>query len=788
MPVAWMLPAIVGAPLVAAALAPLVHRAARGAAGWLLALAPLAALGWTVQLAWPAEPVSMSLTWLPMLGVEFALRLDGLAGLFCVLITGIGVLVLVYAGGYMGGDPEAGRLHAYLLAFMGAMLGVVLADDLISLFVFWELTSVTSFLLIGFRHESKDARDAALQALLVTGAGGLALLAGFVLLATIAAASGVPMAQAGRISTLAAARESIQSHALFAPALVLLFVGAFTKSAQFPFHFWLPGAMAAPTPVSAFLHSATMVKAGVYLLARLHPLCGDAALWQIVVTTFGAMTMVGAAAMAVGQHDLKRILAFTTCSVLGTLTMLLGLGTDAAIKAAVVFLAAHALYKAALFMVAGIVDHAAGTRDVTRLGGLARHMPITAAAALLAALSMAGAPPMFGFIGKELVLKAKLDIESLNAILTLLAVLANICTIAMALVVSIWPFFGRPRERLEHPHEAAPAMLLGPVLLAVAGVFVGVLPGLFDATLGSAAASAIAGRPLEMKLKLWHGLSPLALAALAISAVSIALGIWLYLRLAERIEHVAATSRALARLGPARLYELALALLLRGAAVLTRIVQSGMLRRYISITILFALLLVAPPIVRAFDPHFSVASRAHWVHELVLAGLMLGGGAVALLAGSRLAAVVSLGVTGLAVGVFFAFFSAPDLALTVILAETLTVVLFVLLLGRLPPLGDRRTPRQRMTDGAIALAAGAMMTLLVLATTAVVRPPHVASELARISATEAHGRNVVNVILVDFRALDTLGEITVVAVAGIGVFALLRGGAGRCRPVEGGGA
>ncbi len=784
---ALLLVAIVATPFIAAALAPLAHRLARGAAGWTLAIGPLVALTATIWLFQRPETEQVSLPWLPLLGVQFALRLDGLAALFCVLIAGIGTLILIYAGAYMGDDRGAGRLYAYLLLFMGAMLGLVLADDLISLFVFWELTSVTSFLLIGFKHEYKGARDAALQALLVTGAGGLALLAGLVLLATIAAASGVPASESGRISALFAARDAIASHPLFAPALLLLLAGAFTKSAQMPFHFWLPGAMAAPTPVSAFLHSATMVKAGVYLLARMHPLCGDSALWQGLVTTVGGVTMVTASAMAVGQHDLKRILAFTTCAVLGTLTMLLGLGTDAAIKAAVVFLAAHALYKAALFMIAGIVDHAAGTRDVTRLGGLAQHMPITAAAALIAALSMAGAPPMFGFIGKELALKAKLDIESLNTVLTILAVVANALTVAMALVVSTWPFFGRPAERLEHPREAPLSMLLGPVLLAAAGVFIGLAPAVFEATLGSAAASAIAGTPLVMDLHLWHGLNPLALAALATSAVSIVLGVWVYVRLSQRIEHAAAAARALARIGPARAYEIGLAGLFAGAAVVTRTVQSGYLRRYIKIVILFAVFAVAPGLVRAIDAHLSASDRTCSLHELVLAAAMLGGGAIAIFARSRLATVVALGVTGLSIGVFFALFSAPDLALTLIVVETLTVVLFVLLFRRLPPLSDNRTRRQRIVDGGVALAAGAMMSLLVLATTAVVLPPHVAHELARISVTEAYGRNVVNVILVDFRALDTLGEITVVAVAGIGVLALLRRGAAERGPTEGGG-
>ncbi len=770
------MPALFLIPLLVAPAAVPVGGRLRAASGWVLAVVPLALLAHLLTLL-PGlldGAVVAEWPWLADLGVSFALRLDGLAALFCLLILGIGALILVYAGSYVGDGPGMGRLCATLLAFMGAMLGLVLADDLITLFLFWELTSITSFLLIGSRNEDKSARDAALQALLVTGAGGLALLAGLILLMTAAMQAGEPLASAGRISTLTGMRDALVASPLYTPALLLIVAGAVTKSAQVPFHFWLPGAMAAPTPVSAYLHSATMVKAGVYLLARLLPALGSTPLWHGLITTFGAVTMLAGAAAALGQRDLKRILAYTTVSALGTLMVLIGLGTEAALKAMAVFLVAHALYKAALFMVAGNIDHAAGTRDVTRLGGLWRIMPVTALAACVAALSMAGAPPLFGFLGKELTIKAKLDYELLGAILILVAFLANACQIAMALIVGTWPFFRRRGELPEHPHEAPLAMLVGPVVLAVAGLFVGLVPELFDRTIGPAAVSAVAGRAVEMKLKLWHGLNPVALTAIGISALTTLLGLWLYFRLHTWFEHTVAAAHRLAPLGAARAYQVGLSGLLAGAAWFTGRIQDGRLRRYLLVVLVFTLAVVAVPLVRSAWPTFTASQRSLYAHEVVLAAMVVGGALLAVCTVSRLAVITGLGATGWSLGLLFAIYGAPDLAITLVLVETLTVVLFAFLLPYLPRIEPLRTRGQQLAAAAVALGSGAMMTLLLLATAAVNRPPHVSRELVAASVPEAHGRNIVNVILVDFRALDTLGEITVVAVAGVGLYALLR--------------
>ncbi|MHC4223061.1 MAG: hydrogen gas-evolving membrane-bound hydrogenase subunit E, partial [Planctomycetota bacterium] len=671
---------------------------------------------------------------------------------------------------YLKGDPRLGRFYSYLLSFMAAMLGLVLADDLILLFVFWELTSISSYLLIGFNHETEVSRGSALKALLVTGSGGLALLAGILLLGIAHSQAGAPLEETWRISALAGA--DLRGHGLYTGALLLILLGAFTKSAQFPFHFWLPAAMAAPTPVSAFLHSATMVKAGIYLLARLHPALGGTEVWQITVTSFGGVTMLIGAIAAACQTDLKRLLAFSTISVLGTLVMLLGLGTELSIKAAVVLLAAHALYKASLFMVAGNIDHETGTRDVTKLGGLLRLMPLTAVAGMLAALSNAGAPPMFGFLGKEMLYGAKLE---LDRPLIIMAVVANVFLTATALVVAVKPFFGERKKTPKAPHEAPWTMLVGPVLLAAIGLTVGLVSGKFDLEIGGPVASAIAGRDVPMKLKLWHGVNPEALSVLGLSAFTLGAGFFLFLRIRTRLARFAETYRRIETTwGMPAMYERGLSAISASAKAVTRLVQSGYLRRYVLVAVLGIVVLVSVPLVRTHQPLGKASLFEIRIHELALALLILGGAVAAVISRSRMAAIVSLGVTGLGVTMVFALFSAPDLAITQILVETLTVILFVLVFWRLPRYSFKESLPVRARDLVVAVAAGGVLCLLVLAAASVQLDPETARGYAEASYPRAHGRNVVNVILVDFRALDTLGEITVFAIAGVGAFALLQ--------------
>ena len=730
--------------------------------GWLVAILPAGLTLYFVSLIGPiaaGQTLVVAYPWVPSLGVNLSFQVDGLGLLFALLISGIGTLVMVYAGGYLAGHHQLGRFFTIILAFMGSMLGLVLADNLLLLFAFWELTSLTSYLLIGFDHERAAARAAALQALLVTGAGELAMLAGLILLGQVGGSL--------ELSELLTRGETIRADGLYPAILLLILAGAFTKSAQVPFHFWLPNAMEAPTPVSAYLHSATMVKVGVYLLARLSPVLGGTPNWQLVVTTVGAATMLVGAWLAMRQTDLKRILAYATLSALGTLVMLLGIGTAVAATAAVAFLLGHALYKGALFLVAGAIDHQSGTREVDQLGGLGGAMPITAAAAGLAALSMAGLPPLFGFIGKELSYEAALGAPA-GAALAGAAVAANILLVAAAGITGVGPFVGPKGCPPKRPREAPLSLWLGPVVLAAGGLLVGLLPTVVEPLLG-AAAVAVLGGPVVVSLALWHGFN----LVLALSVLTLAGGAVAYLgRIALR--------RAIARVdlgprwGPARGYELALGGLHRLARGQTRLLQNGSLHRYLVTIILTTVGLVGFGLLYGSVPRAAL----HWpevaLHEGVLAVLILAAALAAVLTTSRLGAVVALGVVGYGVALIYLEFGAPDLAMTQVLVETLTVILFVLVFYFLPRFADLSSSRARAGDALVALAAGGLMTTLVLIASGIRFDPAIPDFYAEQSLPAGHGRNIVNVILVDFRALDTLGEITVLSLAALGVYALLK--------------
>ncbi len=760
------------AGFVLAIIAPWLHRLARGATGWLLALLPAGLAVYFASLLGSVahgEAIMVSRPWATGLGINLSFYIDGLSLLFAFMITGIGALVIIYAGSYLAGKPQLTRFYTLVLMFMASMLGVVLAGNLITIFVFWELTSLTSFLLIGLDHDRPGARAAALQALLVTGGGGLALMAGLLLLGQI----GGSLELAALLSNGGAVRE----HALYLPALLLILLGAFTKSAQAPFHFWLPNAMEAPTPVSAYLHSATMVKAGVYLLARLSPLLGGTDEWHYLVTGAGILTMLLGALLALVQTDLKRILAYSTVSTLGALVLLLGLDTTLSVKAAMLFLLVHALYKGALFLVAGILDHETGTRDIRRLGGLARAMPITAAAAVLAALSMAGLPPMLGFINKELLYEAKLQAPRAAGLVTAAGVAANMALVAVAGMVSLRPFFGRRGDPPKKPHEAPLALWLGPVVLAGLGLLNGLLPEALPSTLVSAAASAVRAQPTEIELALWHGVSPI----LALSVLTVVVGAAIYVGrealyrvLARFAPWVISLLRHAGHWGPQRGYDLALRGLNSVAGAQTRILQSGYLRYYLIITILTTVGLAAFALVTrggvAWSPEANTDVR---FYEVLVGLLILAATVVAISSSSRLTSVAALGVVGYGVALIYTLFGAPDLAMTQFAIETLTVFLFVLVLYRLPRFARLTARPARVRDAVVALSAGALMTVLVLVTTAMPMESRLSPFFAENAVPLARGRNIDNVILVDFRGLDTLGEITVLSVAAIGVFALL---------------
>ncbi len=748
--------------LVAAALAPVLHRLWRRGAAPILALVLAGAFGWflsAVPVVASGGAAEWARPWVPALGVEIAFRLDGLGLLFALLITGLGSLVVLYAGRDLHGHPHLGRFLLYLVGFAGAMLGLVLADDLITLFVFWELTSVTSYLLIGFDHADERARRAALQALLVTGGGALALLCGLLLLG--AAAGGT-----FRVSEIALAADAIRAHDAYGAILALVLLGAFTKSAQVPFHFWLPNAMAGPTPVSAYLHSATMVKAGVYLLARLDPVLGGTPAWTATLTLVGVVTMLTGAVLAVAQTDLKRLLAYSTITALGTLVSLLGLGFVASLVAATVFLLVHALYKGALFLVAGTVDHETGTRDVRELSGLRRTMPWTATAAALAGLSMAGLPPLFGFIGKELSYKAKLGSEELGVVLVITAVLANALTFVAAGRVALEPFAGARGPRGREPRWS---MRLGPVVLGAAGLVLGLAPAIVADPLIAPAVQAVAGEPVPVELQLWYGAGP----ALALSVVTVALGVAGYLareRLRRAGEHVDALFG-----GFDRAYDRALAALVASCVWLAARLQSGSLRAYLRRVVATLIVVVLASLVATGTVEIG-AVRFDGVDlpALALAALLASAALVAATARSALAAVTALGAVGFGTSLLYVWLGAPDVALAQLLTETLIVLIVLRVLSRLR--GARVRPKRgRASDAALAAAVGAVVTVLLLAVLHLPFDRSVSDQLARASVPEGKGRNVVNVILVDFRALDTLGEITVVAVAALGAWALLGG-------------
>lgn len=756
------LPIVVG--LAGAAGVALCRPALAARLGALAAAICLAAYAGMAGQVAAEQPLAMSFWAIPSLGVAGGLRLDGLSLIFALLITGIGALVLLYAGRYLEGDPRLSRLVVLLLLFMTAMLGSVTADDVITLFVFWELTSLASFFLVGYDHEKLGARKAALQALLVTGGGGLALLAGLVLVSIAAGTTS--------LSGIIAAREAILAHPLAMPAMLLIVLGCFTKSAQFPFHFWLPNAMAAPTPVSAYLHSATMVKLGVYLLARLNPVYQDVVLWQDLLTWAGLLTAATGALMALRETDLKRVLAWTTVTALGTLTLLIGLAPELSATAAVTFLVVHALYKAALFLIAGIVDHETGTRDATALGGLGRAMPVTAAAAALAAFSMAGLPPFVGFVAKEIVYEAKLAAGGMAGLVASVGFLVNAAQVAIAGLLSWRLFFGPHRPTPTPPHDPPKSMLAGPVLLALLGLLAGAAPSILGTWLVDGAVAAILGRPAEVPLKLWHGFTPV----LALSVATVSLGVLIlasWARLGPRLRRAA----PLDRFGPAAAYDRALAGLVAWAEGTTRAVQHGSLRGYMRVLLLVAAL--APLVLLVARGGLALPEAAP-ADPRALAFLLIAAGAVATaLARGVFAAVMAMGLVGFGTAIVFLTFGAPDVALTQFTVEVLLVVILATVLIRLPLRArDARTGRQRAGDAVVAGALGLSVALVLLAVLASPFDPRLGDWFGEQSVPAGYGRNVVNVILVDFRALDTLGEIAVLAIAAFAVLALLRG-AGR---------
>ncbi len=752
--------------LMAAAMA-LPLRLSRSTIAWIAGAAPLLGLALLALMAsevFGGQVIRSNHAWVPQLDLAFSMRVDGLAWMFATMVLGIGGLVVLYAHYYLSERDSARRFFCYLLLFMGAMLGMVLAGNLLLLMVFWELTSISSFLLIGFWSHRQDAREGARMALIITGGGGLALLGGVLLIGRIVGSYD--------LDVVLAAGDVIRAHALYPWALLLVLAGIFTKSAQFPFHFWLPHAMAAPTPVSAYLHSATMVKAGVFLLARLHPALAGSELFFYVVSGIGAITLLVGAWHAIFQHDLKGLLAYSTISHLGLITMLFGLSTPMAVVAGVFHILNHATFKASLFMAAGIIDHETGTRDMRRLGNLRRLMPFTSALAIIASLAMAGIPLLNGFLSKEMFFHEAVEAGDpglMRMAMAAAALLAGIFGVAYSLRFVYETFFGQgPRQLDSTPHEPPRWMKIPVEVLVVLCVAVGIAPALTIAPLLSVAAGSILGESMpHFSLAVWHGWN----LPLAMSLAGVVGGVLLYFGLRRLTDLYSPTTQSLGR----RVFRWQLDSLFGLSVRLTQRLANGSLQRMLLALVLSAVVVGAAPFLAGSHlpdwPAPQPIPLLGWGLWLVMMACALAG---LFLYQQRLLAVLVMGGVGLMVSMTFVFLSAPDLALTQLLVELVTLVLMLLGMNYLPAQSPPEHPRWRKRrDAVIAIAAGA--GLAALAYTAMTLPSNtISGDMLLRSLPEAYGRNVVNVILVDFRGFDTFGEITVFGIAALVVHALLR--------------
>ncbi|MCH6257564.1 DUF4040 domain-containing protein [Puniceicoccaceae bacterium K14] len=756
------------APLAGSMASPLICKGSGKAAPWLMAAIPaiiFVGFIWHLVGQTDADPIFVSLDWVPSVNVSFDLQLDGLSLLFGILITSIGTFIVLYAGGYLKPKDHA-KFYTYLLLFMASMLGVVLANNTILLFIFWELTSISSYLIIGFDNEKAESRKKALQALLVTGLGGIALLAGLILLSEAA--------ETYKLSEIIGMGSELASKPLAQFALPLILLGAFTKSAQFPFHFWLPNAMAAPTPASAYLHSATMVKAGVFLLLKLNPIYGDTAFWLVSLTAAGAITLIYGSIRGLFQRDLKRILAFTTMAVLGMLVMLIGQGSSMAIKSALLFLLGHAFYKATLFMVAGNIDHGTGTRDVRILGGLRKAMPWTAAAAMLAALSKGGFPPMVGFIGKEYVYKASSTLDALGPAITVTALLGNALLLSLAFKVGIHPFWARATEKQEsqgwssllpgQPHEANLLMLAGPVILAFTGIALGVTSQFWSVGLIASSVSTATGIESLSKVYLWHGFN----LPLLLSVITLTLGIAIYLS-RQSIWRNESIGAYIADRDSEKAYDFGFRKFIESSKNLTAKIQNGSLRFYLWVILVSGGAIIGYKVITiGVFGSLPEPSEFRTIH-LILGITIVSALTYTAFTEKILPALASLGFAGLGIALLYAYFGAPDLAITQIIVETLSIILILMAAIKLPTVEKRVRKKRRIADIALASIFGIFAFLLTYKSAQLQIAATISDQLADWSYALAKGRNVVNVILVDFRALDTFGEIIVIGIAAIGV-------------------
>jgi multicomponent Na+:H+ antiporter subunit A len=756
-------------PLIVALIVPTFYRHIRKIhTGWLVLVVPLMIFTYLATFLpsiWSGEMIQRSIPWIPSLGIDFNLYIDGLGLLFALLITGIGSLVVLYSIYYLSKQEKLHQFYVYLLMFMTAMLGIVLSDNLIVMYGFWELTSLSSFLLIGYWYHREKSVYGAQKSMLITIFGGFAMLAGIVLLYLVTGTFSLREI-IGRV-------DLVQQSELFLPILILLLLGAFSKSAQFPFHIWLPDAMEAPTPVSAYLHSATMVKAGIYLVARISPIFAASDEWLLLVSGVGAITMIWCSFLAIRQTDLKGILAFSTVSQLGLIMMLLGFGTPLAVTAAVFHLFNHAAFKGALFMVAGIVDHESGTRDLRKLGGFMAFMPITATVGFIGTFAMAGIPPFNGFLSKEMFFSATVEATSFvgyGYFFPIIAVAASVFTFVYSMMLYFKVFTG-PKKTAELdkvPHEAPRGMLIPPIVLAVIVIIVGLFPNLLTQTILAPTVEAITLIPQNIHIKHWHGLD----TPLIMTFIVIALGTLIYFGLKKwlKVYHWLPE-----RISANQIYDHGLDGIEKGAHWLTRIQMTGILRNYLVIIFSFLVLLLGYALFSTDGFRIDTSNLADvGLYEVILALVMVVAAIGSLFFSSRLSTIIIVGVVGYGVAIFFVIFRAPDLALTQLIVETVTVALFLLCFVHLPAMGKERTVvRNKFQNAIISIAVGVTFMLIAVSAHSTRLFEPISSYYLKNSYDLAGGRNVVNVILVDFRGLDTMLEILVLGIAAIGIYSMI---------------
>lgn len=776
------------APILLAVVIPLLYKFFRQIhTGWFILPLPIILFSYFfsfLPVIQQRKSVTESFAWISALGIDFTVKVDGLGLLFALLITGIGALVILYSIYYLSKTKE--QLHTfyiYLLLFMGAMLGVVLSDNLIVLYAFWELTSFSSFLLIGYWYDRDKSRYGAQKSMIITVFGGLAMLGGIILLYI--------MTGTFSISEIIAQADAIINHTLFVPALLCILLGAFSKSAQFPFHIWLPDAMEAPTPVSAYLHSATMVKAGIYLVARMSPVFAEHALWLWLIAGFGIVTLFWGSFSAVKQTDLKSILAFSTVSQLGMIMCMLGIGAaalhvgdadaklyTAATTAAIFHLINHATFKGSLFMMVGIVDHETGTRDIRKLGGLMNLMPITFTIALIGTFSMAGLPPFNGFLSKEMFFTSMINVlefnlfsfETWGVLFPVLAWIASIFTFIYSMIIVFKTFTGKyqPEKLEKKPHEAPIGMLISPIILATLVVIFGFFPNLLKGIIEPALSAIMPGFVFNVKIYMWHGFN----IELFMTIGVVIIGTLLFLTLAKW--------QSIYNLFPKKLtlntfYDNGLLYAERGSYRLTNSYMNGSIRSYLIYIFSFFIIILSSVLFTqnafAFDTS-NVADIRYY--EVLLVVIIVAASISILFVRSRLTSIILLGAVGYTVALFFVIFRAPDLALTQLVIETISVALFLLCFYHLPKHKHEERMSFKAVNAVVSVGVGIIVTLIALSAHSTKLFDSISQYYIDNTYSEAAGKNMVNVILVDFRGFDTLFEITVLAIAALGIFAMIK--------------